>query len=492
MPPRTSKPPRRDDAPPVRIPPYSMEAERAVLGAILLSPEKTFELLSSLHAVAEWFYVEANRLIFEAARTLHEGKAQGVDAITVVSALQEAGTLEAVGGPSAVERLVEGEIVVAHAEFYADILRQKYVLRQISDIASEAIEKCYAPDRQASAILSDAQEAMFAISERETRTLPTFKESLMATFGKIDRLMSDNTGMNGLSTGFKDLDKKIQGLRNAEMIVLAARPSRGKTSLAMNICTSVALDVDCDGKPRPGPDRSAPRGGNRLPVLIFSCEMSTDALITRLLCTLSRVPFTKIVDKSNVRAAELPRMKNELSKAASELMDAPIYIDDTGGLDINDLRARARRMKKRHGIRLIMIDYLQLLGAREAQGEGRQLETTKISAGVKAMAKELDVPVIVLSQLSRDSEKRDKEARPRLSDLRDSGSIEQDADVVMLLRRPCKNPGSTGSEIPNLAVVDVAKNRNGATGEVNLNFEDSLTRFSNYLAGGEFDNPAAR
>ncbi len=492
MSPRAPRSGRRDDAPPVRIPPYSMEAERAVLGAILLSPEKTFEMLSAQHCVPEWFYVEGNRVIFEAARSLSEGKAQGVDAVTVVSALQEAGKLEAVGGAAAVERLVEGEIVVAHAEYYADILRQKFVLRQISDIASEAIEKCYAPDRSASAILSDAQEAMFAISEKETRALPTFRESLMSTFGKIDRLLSDTTGMNGLSTGFKDLDKKIQGLRNAEMIVLAARPSMGKTSLAMNICTSIALDVDCNGKKRASADRSRPPGSNRLPVLVFSCEMSTDALMTRLLCTLSRVPFSDIVDKSNVRAADLPRMKDRLSAAATELMDAPFFIDDTGGLDINDLRARARRMKKRHGIRLIMIDYLQLLNAREAQGEGRQLETTKISAGVKAMAKELDVPVIVLSQLSRDSEKRDKEARPRLSDLRDSGSIEQDADVVMLLRRPCKNPGSTGSEIPNLAVVDVAKNRNGATGEVNLNFEDRLTRFSNYIAGGDFDSPAAR
>ena len=469
-----------------------MEAERAILGALLLSPEKTFEMLSARRCVPEWFYVEANRTVFEAARSLYEGKSQGLDAVTVVSALQEAGKLEAVGGAAAVERLVEGEIVVAHAEYYADILSQKYVLRQISDIASEAIEKCYAPDRSAAAILSDAQEAMFAISEKETRTLPTFRESLVATFGKIDRLLSDTSGMNGLSTGFKDLDKKIQGLRNSEMIVLAARPSMGKTSLAMNICTSIALDVDCDGKKRAGPDRSAPPGSNRLPVLVFSCEMSTDALMTRLLCTLSRVPFSDIVDKSNVRSADLPRMKNKLSTAATELMDAPFFIDDTGGLDINDLRARARRMKKRHGIRLIMVDYLQLLNAREAQSEGRQLETTKISAGIKAMAKELDVPVIVLSQLSRDSEKRDKEARPRLSDLRDSGSIEQDADVVMLLRRPCKNPGSTGSEIPNLAVVDVAKNRNGATGEVNLNFEDRLTRFSNYLAGADFDSPAAR
>ena len=490
MPPRFRND-RREEQPQVRIPPYSMEAERAVLGALLLAPEKTFELLSGLRCAPEWFYVEAHRTVYETARTLYEQKALGVDAVTVISALQEAGELDKVGGAAAVERLTEGEIVIAHAEYYADILRQKFVLRQISDAAASAIEKCYAPDRSTSAILSETQEAMFAISEKEDTAQPTWDQSLTATFTKIDNLLANANGVNGLSTGFKDLDKVMQGLRDAEMIVLAARPSMGKTSLAMNICTSVALDVDCNGKPRPNPDRSKAPGTNRMPVAIFSCEMSTDSLITRLLCTLSGVPFTNIVDKSYVKASEIPKMQQKLTQAASKLMGAPIYIDDTGGLDIADVRARARRLKKRHGIRLIMIDYLQLLNSREGAGEGRQQETTKISAGIKAMAKELGVPVIVLSQLSRAPEQRDKEAKPRLSDLRDSGSIEQDADVVLLLRRPCKYPGSKDSDQLNLAVVDVAKNRNGATGEVNLNFDGNITRFSDYAFGPDRDNPAA-
>ena len=486
-----SRPARRDDAPPVRIPPYSMEAERAVLGAILLSPAKTFELLEGMRCSPDWFYIEAHRTIFETARGIHQQKGAGVDAVTVVSALQEAGALDAVGGAPAVERLVEGELVIAHAEYYADILRQKYVLRRIADAASAAIEKCYSPDRSTTAILSDTQEAMFAISEDEDTKQPSWNESLNATFGKIEKLFSDSSGMNGLSTGFKDLDKVMQGLRDSEMIVLAARPSMGKTSLAMNICTSVALDVDCNGKPRPAADRSKKPGENRVPVAIFSCEMSTDALITRLLCTLSGVPFTNIVDKSYVKASELPKMHQKITRAASVLMDAPIFIDDTGGLDIADVRSRARRLKKRYGIRLIMIDYLQLLNSREGSDEGRQQETTKISAGIKAMAKELNVPVIVLSQLSRAPEQRDKAAKPRLSDLRDSGSIEQDADMVLLLRRPCKYPGSPDSDQPNLAIVDVAKNRNGATGEVNLNFDGNVTRFSDYAYGIDRENPAA-
>ena len=486
-----SRTPRRDDTPPVRIPPYSMEAERAVLGALLLAPEKTFELLNGMRCSPDWFYIEANRTIFEAARTLHDRKGAGVDAVTVVSALQEAGALDSVGGAPAVERLVEGELVVAHTEYYADILRQKYTLRRIADVASTAIEKCYSPDRSTTAILSDTQEAIFAISEDEDTRQPSWNESLNATFGKIEKLFSDSSGMNGLSTGFKDLDKVMQGMRNSEMIVLAARPSMGKTSLAMNICTSVALDVDCNGKPRSGGDRDKGVGPKPLPVAIFSCEMSTDALITRLLCTLSGVPFTNIVDKTYVKSSELPKMHQRLTKAAATLTDAPIYIDDTGGLDIMDVRARARRLKKRHGIRLIMIDYLQLLNSREGSDEGRQQETTKISAGIKAMAKELNVPVLVLSQLSRAPEQRDKAAKPRLSDLRDSGSIEQDADVVLLLRRPCKYPGSSDSDQPNLAVVDVAKNRNGATGEVNLNFDGNVTRFSDYAYAVDRENPAA-
>ena len=209
MPPRFRND-RREEQPQVRIPPYSMEAERAVLGALLLAPEKTFELLSGLRCAPEWFYVEAHRTVYETARTLYEQKALGVDAVTVISALQEAGELDKVGGAAAVERLTEGEIVIAHAEYYADILRQKFVLRQISDAAASAIEKCYAPDRSTSAILSETQEAMFAISEKEDTAQPTWDQSLTATFSKIDHLPSHSTGLNGLSTGFKDLDQVIQ------------------------------------------------------------------------------------------------------------------------------------------------------------------------------------------------------------------------------------------------------------------------------------------
>ena len=493
MPPsaRPRRPARREE-PVARVPPYSIEAEKAVLGSILLQPERTFGHLASVHAKPEWFYLQANRTIYETAKSLYDRHGAGVDAVTVVQALQEAGTLEEVGGAAAVEALVEAPLVVAHTEFYAEILRDNCVLRQIIDAAGDAAAKCYSPDRATAQILSETQESFFAISERDERKMPDWNDSLNATFAKIEDMFRNTSGLNGLSTGFKDLDKVVQGLRPSEMIVLAARPSMGKTSLAMNICTSVALDVDCDGKPRRSADPGRPAGSNRVPVGIFSCEMSTDALVSRMLCTVSRVSWTDIIAARSKGEAERRDMTRRLTQAMSTLTDAPIYIDDTGGLDIADLRARARTMKKRHGIGLIMIDYLQLLGCHEAAAEGRQQETTRISAGVKAMAKELNVPVIVLSQLSRAPEQRDREAKPRLADLRDSGSIEQDADVVMLLRRPSRIAGSKDKDQENLAYVDVAKNRNGGVDEVRMSFDARTTRFGNFVSLGEDDNPYNR
>ena len=286
--------------------------------------------------------------------------------------------------------------------------------------------------------------------------------------------MSHTDGLNGLSTGLTDLDNRMQGLRQAEMIVLAARPSMGKTSLAMNICENVAAGRTTSGT------HTAPN-----PVLIFSCEMSTEALQTRMLCSCAEVPAVSIMKGTGDKQV----MTKRLMRAVDELHKLPIYVDDTGGLDVMEMRARARRMHKRYGIKLIMIDYLQLLNSKAYSNQGRQLETSHISSQIKAMAKELNVPVIVLSQLSRSPEQRDKSGKPKLSDLRDSGAIEQDADVVMMLRRPCKYEGAEHSDDKTLAIVDVAKNRNGPTGEVELNFEDSFTRFSNRVFGNRSDEP---
>ena len=459
--------------PPVRVPPYSVEAESAILGALLLDAPRTSEYLDKLHVSPEWFWVPGNRLVYErVVQLLRDNKP--VDAVTVAEALERAGDLEKAGGVPAIEKLTMGNLVLAHTEYYLGILREKYLRRRIIETAEEAASRCYATEAEGdiATILSQSQERMLALSGEDEKGRPDWNTSLRSTFDRINSLYKNETGLTGLSTGFKDLDRTIQGLRPAEMVVLAARPSMGKTSLAMNICTAVALGADCTGR--------RVTGGAPQAVAIFSCEMSTDALVTRMLCSMAGVPYFNIVraNKYGVSEEEKVRQTNRLSKAASALMNAKFFVDDTGGLDISDLRARARRMKKRHDIKLVMIDYLQLLNCAAAADQGRQLETTRISAGIKAMAKELDVPVLVLSQLSRGVEQRDREAKPRLSDLRDSGSIEQDADVVMLLRRPCKYPGSAGSDQPNLAVVDVAKNRNGRVGEVKLTFIDELTQFT--------------
>jgi len=266
--------------------------------------------------------------------------------------------------------------------------------------------------------------------------------------------------------------------------VLAARPSMGKTSLAMNICECLALGRDMNHQSLKGVPEA---GGGKCPVAVFSLEMSQEALAMRMLCAHAGISGYQL-EGGYLNTQQVNRL---FLKAASELNQASLYVDDTGGLDVMELRARARRLKKQYGVGLIMVDYLQLLNCREYARQGRQLETSAISAQLKSMAKELNLPVLVLSQLSRAPEQRvgDKTGTPRLSDLRDSGAIEQDADVVLLLRRPCKYKGDKEYDDKTLAIVDVAKHRNGPTGEVRLNFDEHFTRFSDRAetAGGEGD-----
>lgn len=453
--------------PALRIPPYSQEAEAAVLGAIMLDAPRTMDLCLDKGITPESFWISANRTIYEAAARLF-AEGQPVDVLTVCEALRASGELEAVGGAVAVERIVASTPAVAHAEYYASILHDKHILRRVIAVADNAQEKCFAPDRSVELIVSETEQEVLAIGETRRSLMPAWKDAIKETFGKIDALLQRKDGISGISTGFKNLDDKIRGLRNSEMIVLAARPSMGKTSLAMNICENVALGTNAGGKAKVR---------EPMPVAIFSCEMSVDALVTRMLCSRARVSLQSVMS-GYVNKTEA---NTKLSRAASELLHAPIYVDDTGGLDVMDLRARARRMKKRYGIKLIMVDYLQLLNSRDYADQGRQLETSNISANLKAMAKELDVPVLVLSQLSRAPESRDKQGKPRISDLRDSGAIEQDADVVMLLWRPAYYADKFAGKTPEddtLAKVDIGKNRNGAVGVADLTFESEFTQFT--------------
>ena len=445
----------------LRIPPHSAEAEIGLLGSILVDPERVLDACATEQIVPDSFFAIQNRTIFETARELHTN-GKGVDLITVTDALRTNGQLDAVGGEEALNRIVDSTPTAAHAAFYIDIVRKKHLLRTILRITTEAQEKCYTDQANADMVLSETEQAVLGISERQSSEIVPWRDAIRNAIHNVELSFDKKGALAGLSTGFKNIDHYIYGLRAGEMIVLAARPSMGKTSLAMNICENVAMGIGGDGVPKP--------------VGIFSCEMSQESLITRMLCAHAKLSMTDINEQQKSQKDIL----QQLTRAASQLEKAQIYVDDTAGLDIMDLRARARRMKKRFGVRLIMIDYLQLCNSRERADQGRQLETSHISANIKAMAKELNIPVIVLSQLSRGPEQRDNTGRPKLSDLRDSGAIEQDADVVMLLRRPCKNPKDT-SEAHNderLAIVDIAKHRNGPIGEAKMDFDAEYTRFT--------------
>ncbi|MDD4871028.1 MAG: replicative DNA helicase [Kiritimatiellae bacterium] len=450
-----------------RVPPHSEEAERGVLGSILLDSARVVDICVERQIVPESFYVPVHRIVYEAMLDLAK-QAAAIDILTVTERLKAVGGLEAIGGTVFLDRLIDSTPTAAHAEYYAEIVRQKYLLRSIISCAREAENTCYEADDSADHTLGKVEQAFLDITERQHGYVMQWPTAIKQTMEHIENILIARKGLSGVSTGFANLDKKLQGLRSSEMIILAARPSMGKTSLAMNIAANVAL-----GK---GSDHAAKAVG------IFSLEMSHEALVMRMLCSYAEVSAFKLAGGYVASSAH-----GKLTQAASILTKAPIYLDDTGGLDILELRARARRMKKKQNIELIVIDYLQLLHSSEYARQGKQVETAHISGNLKAMAKELKLPVLVLSQLSRAPEQRDKLGKPKLSDLRDSGAIEQDADVVCMLRRPCKYPEDEEQNDLTLAVVDVAKHRNGPTGEVRLNFDEEFTRFRDREHGVDED-----
>ena len=460
----------------IKTPPHSAEAERSVLGSILLDADagdnlRVLDLCLTHGLEPDSFYDPRNRILFETLLEMSQAT-MPVDAITLNEQLRATGRLEAVGGVTAVESLVNATPTSAHAEYYIDIVRQKHVLRKLINTARETERKCYGGDgRNADVILGEAETAFLGIGG-ETTVRTDWKSAVDRTFKSIERLFESTGMIEGLPTGFKYIDEKLLGLKKSEMIVIAARPSVGKTSFAMNIAECVAMGADINGRPFEG------ENGRKHPVLIFSLEMDADSLAKRMLCGRAHVSSWRIA-RNLMPRSEKADATASLIRAAGELKQAPIYIDDASGLDIADLRARARRMKRQHGIELVVIDYLQLCQCREVSKQGRQIEVSRISGQIKSMAKELQIPVIVLSQLSRANEQRgDKNEIPKLSDLRDSGAIEQDADVVMMLRRPSMVRATRDDvETQNLAIVDVAKHRNGETGDVKMNFFRDFVRF---------------
>lgn len=439
-----------------RVPPQNIEAEQAVLGAMLIDKEaiaKATEVLS-----ADDFYREAHRVIFSAMLELYN-KNEAVDMVTVTEILKRDNKLEDIGGIAYITSLANVVLTAANVKYHADIVAEKSVLRQLVRVSTEIAAMGYEANEDVGTLLDTAESRILEISNRKKKTdFTAIKDVLMDSVQSIESLLQNKGGLTGLPAGFADLDKLTSGLHPSDFIILAARPSMGKTALALNIVQNVALRAHkvIGGEPRS--------------VAFFSLEMSKEQLVNRMLCAEAGI------DSQRLRVGE---MHDEdwphLWDACDTMSRAKIYIDDTAGITAMDMRSRARRLKAEHGLDLIVVDYLQLMqgsGMRNYSGD-RQQEVSEISRSLKALARELDVPVLALSQLSRSVESRQVK-RPMLSDLRESGSLEQDADIVAFLYREDYYNPETENKHTELII---AKHRNGPVDTVNLFFQKQFTKF---------------
>jgi replicative DNA helicase len=436
--------------------PFSEDGEKGVLCSLLLSPREVADICV-LHLRSEAFYIPAHEIIYSLVLEFGD-KRKPIDFISLKQALKDRNQLEEIGGQEFLSELYNFVPTAANAGYYIDIVREKYVLRRLISVCTKLSTQCYDQQGEIEPLLDEAEREIFAITGEHVKTeiVPT-KDLVMEAIEQIERLYENRGSVTGLATGFVELDRMTSGLHAAEMVVIAARPAMGKTAFAMNIAEHVAMDI---GKA----------------VAVFSLEMSSQQLVQRILCSRAKVDLQR-VRNGFLSERDFPN----LTAAASQVAAAKMFIDDTPALSVTELRAKARRMKSLYDIQLIVIDYLQLLRSmsRRAQ-DNRQLEISEISAGIKALAKELSLPIIVIAQLNRQPDTRAKEGgRPRLSDLRESGSIEQDADVVGLLVRPeyYETDDDAKQERAGEAELIIAKQRNGPTGDVPLTFLKQYTRF---------------
>jgi len=443
-----------------RLLPQSPDAEQGVLASFLLMPREVGGLCAEKQIKAEHFHIPAHAQIYAVLLELWDA-AKPIDFITLTQVLRDRGKLDQVGGAAFVTGLFTFIPTAANAAYYIEILQEKFTLREIIKVCTEYAARSYDEQDDVPNLLNDVEAKIFAIAQDRFRDkAASMKDQVMQAIHAIEELYERRGAITGLPTGLAEFDKMTDGLHPAEMIIIAARPSMGKTALAMNIAEHIALE-------------------EKLPIAVFSLEMSTSQLVQRLLCSRARVNLGSV---RNGFLAE--RDFPALTAAASKLAESKIFIDDTPGLSILELRAKSRRLKTQHDIRAIFIDYLQLLRStsRRAQ-DNRQLEIAEISAGLKGLAKELNIPIVVLAQLNRNPEQRsgDAKGRPRLSDLRESGSIEQDADVVGLLVREeyYADTDDEKKESEGKATLIIAKQRNGPVGDVPLTFLKEFTRFEN-------------
>lgn len=431
----------------LRVPPQHIESEQALLGAIMLRTESLYDIGDILSP--ESFYVEKHRLIYEAMLDLFR-KREPIDMLTLATRLDERGQLEAIGGRTYLAELANSVPSSANAKHYAEIIRKKHVLRDLIRAAEHIAELGHKDGLELEELLDEAEGKIYSVTNIVGgQSVRTIKDALVEAWERIERIHEKDDGMRGIPTGFEKLDKLLSGLQRSDLIILAARPSMGKTSLALDIARKAAVR-------------------HNVPVGIFSLEMSSQQLIDRMLAAESSVDAWRLRTGKLSKDHEFAYLREGLDRLAK----APIFINDQAGINIMNMRSAVRRMKSEHNLGLVVVDYLQLMTPMRSSDSMVQ-QVTEISRSLKSLAKDLDVPVLALSQLSRAVEQRG--GRPRLSDLRDSGSIEQDADVVMFIHRDDKQ--NDHSEKPNIAEIMVEKHRNGPTGRVELYFDDRYTTF---------------
>lgn len=439
-----------------KVMPQNSEAEMAVLGCMLLEKELINRAIEKLKP--EYFYYPAHRAVYEAIVSLFD-ESLPIDLIALTEKLRSMNQLDSIGGASFLTRLLEMVSSTAHYNHYLDIVVNKALLRTLISTSTSIISKCYQQNEEVEELMDEVERSIFEVTQKKASdNCVQIKDIIKGTIETVEKLYQHKQYITGVATGFIDFDVMTAGLQSADLVVLAARPSMGKTAFALNVAEHVAV-VD------------------KNPVAMFSLEMSKEQLVMRMLCSHARI------DAHKVRTGFLAeRDFPDLVNAAGKLAQAPLFIDDTPGISVMELRAKARRLKAEHDIKLIIIDYLQLMQGPLSSKENRQQEISEISRSLKSLARELSVPVIVLSQLNRAVENR-QDHRPQLSDLRESGAIEQDADVVILLMRR-EYYEKENENVKGLAEIIVAKQRNGPVGDVTLTFNNRYTRFDNYTSQG--------
>ena len=433
-----------------RIPPHDIEAEQAIIGSMLTDKDAVIAAVEVLQE--QDFYREDNKIIYSAILNLYN-RAEPIDIITLKSELKSMGKFEAVGGLEYIVQLPDKVPTTSNVEQYIKIVEEKSMLRALIKTADELITLGYDPTQEVEQVIDTAEKKIFQVMQKKNQKgYSSIKDILVDTFTQLEQLYNQKESITGVPTGFVDLDYRTSGLHNSDLILVAARPAMGKSAFALNIATNAAVRA-------------------KVPVAIFSLEMSKEQMTNRILCS------EAMVDSAKVRTGKIDDDEwAKLAATSGELSEAGIYIDDTPGISIMEIRAKCRKMKLEKNIGLVVIDYLQLVQGSNKKGGSREQEIAEISRSLKILAKEIDVPVIALSQLSRAPEQR-IDHRPMLSDLRESGSIEQDADIVMFLYRD--DYYNEESEKKNIAEVIIAKHRAGSTGTVELLWLGNYTKFVN-------------